>query len=141
MVRWRMLVRAAGMSFSYKDAFRLGFLGFLLNFVSVGAVGGDLFKAVFIAREQPGRRIAAIVSVALDRLLGQLGDGELLGTEGGGQGRVLELRPGPLDPVAKTASPYHASLFTAVVLHTPPPFAGDPPASTTHRPPYRPPIA
>jgi hypothetical protein len=32
-------------------------------------------------------------------------------------------------------------LFTMMVLRTPPPFGSGPPASTTHRPPYRPPIA
>jgi hypothetical protein len=53
-----------------RDAFRLGFLGFLLNFVSIGAVGGDLFKAIFIAREQPGRRTLAVTSVLVDRITG-----------------------------------------------------------------------
>src|SRR5215469_719233 len=41
-VRWHVLVRALGLNFSLKDAIRLGFLGYLLNFVSFGAVGGDL---------------------------------------------------------------------------------------------------
>ncbi len=53
-VRWYLLVRALGLHFRLLDAFRLGFLGYLFNFVSVGSVGGDLFKAIFIAREQPG---------------------------------------------------------------------------------------
>ncbi len=49
---------------------RLGFLGYLLNFVSVGSVGGDLFKAVFVAREYPGRRAQAVATVVLDRIVG-----------------------------------------------------------------------
>ena len=56
--------------FRLRDAFRLGFLAFLLNFVSVGAVGGDLFKAFFIARDQPGRRTEAVATVVVDRLVG-----------------------------------------------------------------------
>ena len=52
------------------DAFRLGFLGFLFNFVSAGAVGGDLFKAFFIARSQPGRRAEAVATVLVDRMIG-----------------------------------------------------------------------
>lgn len=69
-VRWYVLVRALDLPFSLKDSFRLGFLGYLLNFVSLGAVGGDLFKAVFVAREQPGRRAEAVATVVLDRLVG-----------------------------------------------------------------------
>jgi uncharacterized membrane protein YbhN (UPF0104 family) len=54
IVRWHLLVRALGLPFRLRDAFRLGFLSYALNFVSLGNVGGDLFKAIFIAREQPG---------------------------------------------------------------------------------------
>jgi glycosyltransferase 2 family protein len=69
-VRCWLLARALELRFRLQDAFRLGFLGYLLNFVSVGAVGGDLFKAVFIAREQHGQRTEAVASVIIDRLLG-----------------------------------------------------------------------
>jgi uncharacterized membrane protein YbhN (UPF0104 family) len=72
-VRWYLLVSALGLPFSLRDAFRLGFLGYLFNFVSVGSMGGDLFKAVFIAREQPGRRTLAVASVVVDRLIGLAG--------------------------------------------------------------------
>lgn len=69
-VRWFLLVRTLHMRFSMRDAFRLGVLGYLLNFVSIGAVGGDLFKAIFIARDQPGRRTEAIATVLVDRVVG-----------------------------------------------------------------------
>lgn len=69
-VRWHALMRALGLAFSMKDALRLGFLGYLLNFVSFGAVGGDLFKAVCIARQFPGRRPEAVATVILDRVIG-----------------------------------------------------------------------
>jgi uncharacterized protein (TIRG00374 family) len=69
-VRWYLLVRALGLNFRLLDAFRLGFLGYLFNFVSVGSVGGDLFKAIFIAREQPGRRTEAVATVLVDRVVG-----------------------------------------------------------------------
>jgi len=68
--RWYLLVRALDIPFRIRDAFRLGFLGYLLNFVSVGIVGGDLFKAIFIAREQPGRRTLAVASIMADRIIG-----------------------------------------------------------------------
>lgn len=69
-VRWYLLVRVLGLPFHLRDAFRLGFLGYLLNFVSLGSVGGDLFKAVFIAREQPRARAEAVASVIVDRISG-----------------------------------------------------------------------
>jgi glycosyltransferase 2 family protein len=69
-VRWYLLVRALRLPFRMLDAFRLGFLGFLFNFVSAGNVGGDLFKAYFIAREQSGRRPEAVATVVVDRIIG-----------------------------------------------------------------------
>ncbi len=68
--RWYLLVRALQLPFRLRDAFRLGFLTYLLNFVSFGSSGGDLFKAIFIAREQPGRRTEAVATIVVDRLLG-----------------------------------------------------------------------
>jgi uncharacterized membrane protein YbhN (UPF0104 family) len=69
-IRWYLLVRSLGIRFSLADAFRLSFLGYMFNFVSVGSVGGDLFKAIFVAREQPGRRTEAVATVVLDRVIG-----------------------------------------------------------------------
>ncbi len=69
-LRWMLLVRALGLPFGVRDALRLGFLGYLFNFVSLGSVGGDLFKAIFIAREQHGRRAEAVATVVVDRLVG-----------------------------------------------------------------------
>jgi glycosyltransferase 2 family protein len=68
--RWYFLVRALNIPLKLRDAFRLGFLGYLLNFVSPGSVGGDLFKAVFLARDRPGRRAEVAVTVIVDRLIG-----------------------------------------------------------------------
>jgi uncharacterized protein (TIRG00374 family) len=70
IIRWHLLVRALELPFRWRDAFRLGFLGYMLNFVSLGSVGGDLFRAIFIAREQPGRRAEAVATVVVDRLIG-----------------------------------------------------------------------
>jgi uncharacterized protein (TIRG00374 family) len=69
-IRWYVLVRALGLEFTLRDSFRLGSLGLLLSQVSFGSIGGDLFKAVFIAREQPGKRTEAVASVLIDRIVG-----------------------------------------------------------------------
>jgi glycosyltransferase 2 family protein len=68
--RWYLLVRALGIAFHKRDALRLGSLGYMLNFISPGSVGGDLFKAVFLAREHPGQRASAVASIVIDRVLG-----------------------------------------------------------------------
>jgi glycosyltransferase 2 family protein len=70
MIRWYLLVRGLGLSFHLRDAFRLGSLGFMLNQIMPGSVGGDLFKAAFIAHEQPGRRTEAVATVFIDRFMG-----------------------------------------------------------------------
>ncbi len=73
IVRWHWLVRALGLPFRLRDALRLGFLGYLLNFVSFGSVGGDFFKAIFVARELHGHRAEAVATVVVDRLIGLYG--------------------------------------------------------------------
>ncbi len=69
-VRWYFLVRALDLPFTLRDAFRLGFFGYCGNFVSLGSVGGDLFKAFHIAHDQPGRRAEAVATVFVDRVIG-----------------------------------------------------------------------
>ncbi len=72
-VRWWLLVRCQGITISVIEACRLGAIGFLLSFVSAGSVGGDLFKAIFLAKRSPGKRVEAIASVVVDRGVGLLG--------------------------------------------------------------------
>ena len=71
-VRWFLLVKAQGFSFSIRDALRLGFIGYAFNFAFPGAVGGDLVKAALIAKEQPARRTTAVATILLDRIIGLL---------------------------------------------------------------------
>jgi uncharacterized membrane protein YbhN (UPF0104 family) len=72
-LRWRIIVVAFGIPFTVREALRLGFLGYLLNFISIGSVGGDLFKAILVARDKPEKRPEAVASVLLDRAIGLLG--------------------------------------------------------------------
>ncbi|QEG01829.1 hypothetical protein Mal15_59100 [Stieleria maiorica] len=71
--RWCLLVRCQGIELTVLEAFRLGAICFLLNFVSAGSVGGDLFKAIFLAKRRPGRRVQAVASVLVDRGVGLYG--------------------------------------------------------------------
>ena len=69
-IRWHFLIRAVGIDIRLRDTTRYGALGYALNFVAPGAIGGDLFKAIFLAHGQPGRRTEAVATVVADRLLG-----------------------------------------------------------------------
>ncbi|MBA2117937.1 lysylphosphatidylglycerol synthase transmembrane domain-containing protein [Bremerella alba] len=68
--RWYLLVISVGIPFTLKDAFRLGFLGYMLNFVGLGGVGGDLFKGYALAKDNPSKRPEAVSTVVMDRLIG-----------------------------------------------------------------------
>jgi uncharacterized membrane protein YbhN (UPF0104 family) len=70
--RWYLLVRAQEFPFRLRDAVRYGFIGVMSNYVGPGSVGGDLFKAVLLARDQTSRRAVAVATVLLDRILGLL---------------------------------------------------------------------
>lgn len=65
--RWCLLVRCQGIELTMLEAFRLGAISFLLSFVAPGSVGGDLFKAIFLAQRRPGKRVEAVASVIVDR--------------------------------------------------------------------------
>lgn len=72
-VRWYLLVRALDLPFTLRNAFRLGMVGTFYNTFLPGAIGGDIVKAVFIARGQAGRKAAAVATVVADRLIGLFG--------------------------------------------------------------------
>lgn len=69
-IRWYYLVRGLDLPFRMRDAFRLGFLGFLFNLAPAGVVGGDLLKGVMLVRQLDGHKAKATASVVVDRIVG-----------------------------------------------------------------------
>lgn len=69
-VRWFLLVRAQGLTLSFKNIFELTMIGAFFNTFMPGSVGGDLIKAWYIAGHEPNRKTKAIFTVLLDRLIG-----------------------------------------------------------------------
>ena len=69
-VRWRILLHALHIKCSYLDAIRLGFVGYVGSVFMPGSIMGDLFKAGFIYKENPGNRVGALSSIVVDRLVG-----------------------------------------------------------------------
>ena len=68
--RWQMLARTLGLEFSTREALRVGFLGYAVNLLPLGLVGGDAVKAVFLSRLNPTRRTEAVATVFVDRVIG-----------------------------------------------------------------------
>ena len=70
ILRWEMLIRTLGLRFSLRDALRAGFLGYLVNLLPFGLVGGDSLKAVMLINREPQRKTEAIATVLVDRVIG-----------------------------------------------------------------------
>lgn len=73
LVRWYLLVAALGLPFRFRDALRLGLIGIFFNVVLPGSVGGEVVRAAYLCRDNPGRRGQAIASAVVDRFLGLAG--------------------------------------------------------------------
>ncbi len=69
-VRWFLLVWAQGFDFRFRDALRLGFLGYMFNYIAFGNIGGDAVKGAILVRRHQERRLIAASTVVLDRMLG-----------------------------------------------------------------------
>lgn len=68
--RWQILARTLGLEFSTREAMRVGFLGYAVNLMPLGIVGGDAVKAVFLSRLNPTRKTEAVATVFVDRVIG-----------------------------------------------------------------------
>lgn len=68
--RWRLLVKAQGLSLSYGHLLELTMIGQFFNTFMPGAVGGDLMKAWYVAGREPTRKTKAIFTVLFDRVIG-----------------------------------------------------------------------
>lgn len=73
LVRWWYLLWSIGVPISLWNGLRLGGLGLMLTFVSLGGVGGDAFKAVFLMKDYPKHRAESVASVLVDRLMALAG--------------------------------------------------------------------
>jgi uncharacterized protein (TIRG00374 family) len=70
--RWKLLLKGIGIEIPLREIVRLSMIGQFFSIFMPGSVGGDLIKAVFVAKEQPQRRTDAVASILLDRVLGFL---------------------------------------------------------------------
>lgn len=68
--RWRVLIRSQGITSHVFPVFKLSLIGAFFNFAMPGGVGGDVIKAYYFTRENPGSKVVAVTSVLMDRILG-----------------------------------------------------------------------
>ncbi|MBY0589547.1 flippase-like domain-containing protein [bacterium] len=69
-IRWQWLMQSHGINPGLWQVTRINWMGYLSNNVLPGSTGGDLVKAVSIARRSPGKKTAAVMTVLLDRVVG-----------------------------------------------------------------------
>ncbi len=72
VARWNILLRVQGIHLHPWEVIRLTMIGVFFNLAIPGAVGGDLIKMGYVARQTPGKRTEAILTILLDRIIGLL---------------------------------------------------------------------
>jgi uncharacterized protein (TIRG00374 family) len=68
--RWWWLLRSRGFDISLSQTYVLYLIGVFFNHALPSSVGGDVVKAYYIANQQKHRRVEAVLSVLIDRVLG-----------------------------------------------------------------------
>ena len=71
-VRLRLLLSAGGVTVPFWTLVRLHYLGFFFNTFMPGGAGGDIIKAVYLARHSP-RKAEGATMVLIDRVVGVFG--------------------------------------------------------------------
>jgi len=71
-VRWRLLLSLSGIAIPFFTVVRLHYLGFFFNTFMPGGAGGDIIKAVYVARHCSQKAEAATM-VLIDRVIGMVG--------------------------------------------------------------------
>ncbi len=69
-IRWWIFLRIENLRISLWRATEIFFIGLFFNLFLLGTVGGDTIRAAYVMREEPDRKLAAMVSVVMDRLSG-----------------------------------------------------------------------
>lgn len=68
--RWLVLLKGQGFRTTTRQTFPLTLMGLFFNYAMPGSVGGDIIKGYYLAQDFPEQKLAAGVSVFMDRLIG-----------------------------------------------------------------------
>lgn len=89
-LRWRLLLRLAGVHLPVGRALQLHLTAVFFNVVVPGNIGGDVVKSTYVAREvAPDRRASVFVIAFLDRLLALAGLVVVAGALTAARGRAV----------------------------------------------------
>jgi len=72
MARWKLILDAQGMRIGWQRTNTIFFIGLFFNSFMIGSTGGDLMKAYYAARETQHKKIEAVTSILVDRVIGLL---------------------------------------------------------------------
>lgn len=68
--RWIILLQARGFHIPFYYGWKLYMIGIFFNHALPGAVGGDLVRGYYLVNDHPERKVDAVMSVIIDRVLG-----------------------------------------------------------------------
>lgn len=68
--RWYYLLLWQGITTTFKAVLRINCIGMFFNSFMPGALGGDLVKAFYIAKDSKARKIGAVMTILIDRIIG-----------------------------------------------------------------------
>jgi len=70
IARWRTVLGVPGLQLPYSRAAEISFVAHFFNSFLLGTAGGDVMKAVYVARETRHKKTEAVVTVFVDRVIG-----------------------------------------------------------------------
>ena len=68
--RWIILLRARGFEVPFTYGLSLFLIGMFFNFALPGSIGGDVVKGYYLVKDHPERKVDAVLSILIDRILG-----------------------------------------------------------------------
>ncbi|NQU09262.1 flippase-like domain-containing protein, partial [bacterium] len=72
VVRWQSILRVQGLELPFRRVCSINFIGLFFNAFMLGATGGDVMKAWYVAHETHHKKAEAVATVIVDRVIGLL---------------------------------------------------------------------
>lgn len=69
-IKWWLLVIPTGIKFSFLSALNYTYIGFFTTIFIPGGIGGDVARIYYFTQDCKDRKLVAICSIVLDRLIG-----------------------------------------------------------------------
>jgi len=72
-LRWNLLLKSQSLYLPFRRVLALSFVGNFFSAFMPGATTGDVFKAIYVARESATKRAEVVATVFIDRIIGLVG--------------------------------------------------------------------